>query len=312
MSTPSTATITVPPSHQYYSHSTRYLPTMNEYTQSSSYQTATGQGQRNTQAYPTTPTAYASSHVSNDQKTNSQANIRQSNSQTSQYYDALASIQQAPQPSQVSHPSLPPQPGSASKKRGRDDPVDWEQYFGGRPPKEIIVIDDDDSPAPRPAAQGQQQQMGQGVSLQQNDLGHMDKRRKTGGDPSAGYDAVYRSGQYSNTHTPYDDYSSHRYTGSTDRTAPYLSTAPTSLGSTSSGGTYVEDASVGQKRKRSTRQAATAVDVKRKLPEIRSDPYTEYIPPPRPPIKAKDVHVAVIPDVRQIIKFTRRTDTDEK
>ena len=100
----------------------------------------------------------------------------------------------------------------------------------------------------------------------------------------------------SNPQTPYYEDFARQYSGSTDRTASYNTTAATSLGSSSSGA-YLDDASVGQKRKRSTRQAAA--DLKRREVEYRSDPFSEYVPPPRPPIKAKDVHVQVITDVSQ-------------
>ena len=182
-----------------------------------------------------------------------------------------------------------------SKKRERDEPVDWEQFFGGRPPKEIIVIDDDEEAAESrqkqsqpvmPAAQVSQTQINGAVA-------HTDKRRKT--TASTAYDPVYsQHNAYSNTHTPYYDESPRNYTGSTDRTASYNTTAPTSLGSASSG-TYVEDTAVGQKRKRTTRQAAA--ETKRREVEFHADPYADYIPPPRPPIKAKDVAVMVVPDV---------------
>lgn len=182
-----------------------------------------------------------------------------------------------------------------SRKRERDDPVDWENYFGGKPPKEIIVIDDDEEEASQP-------QSNHNTSVTQaapapptnGDLYHADKRRKT--TASTAYDPVYQAhGQYSNTQTPYYDDSPRHYTGSTDRTASYNTTAPTSLGSASSGNAYNDDASVGQKRKRSSRQAAQ--EVKKREIDFHADPYADYIPPPKPPIKAKDVHVVVIPDV---------------
>ncbi|PSK51814.1 hypothetical protein B9Z65_3081 [Elsinoe australis] len=247
MSTPSTATITVPP-HQF-----RHIPSMGDYSRS--YPSAADQRTLNSHApYPANP-SYTVSQAP-----------RQSNSQSSQYYDAVTNMR--------------PAQASSSKKRDRD-PVDWVQFYGGKPPKEVIVIDD------TPPAE--ERNMGpQGVSLD----GHYEKRRKTG--------AAEYNGTLSNTHTPshYDEYG--RYTGSTDRTA-YQSTAPTSLGSTSSGGAggaYAEEVSAGQKRKRSNRQPppAPAPDTRRRDPEARKDPFSEYVPPPNPPIKAKDVHVAVVPD----------------
>ncbi|KAG8629691.1 hypothetical protein KVT40_001310 [Elsinoe batatas] len=248
MSTPSTATITVPP-HQF-----RHLPTMSDYTRP--YPSAADQRTINSHAqYPPNPTYSVS-----------QAAPRQSNSQGPQYYDPVPSSRPAQ-----------PESSTSSKKRGRD-PVDWVQFYGGKPPKEVIVIDDTPGPDER--------NMGQGVSLD----GHYEKRRKTG--------AADYNGTLSNTQTPsaYEQYGS-RYTGSTDRTA-YQSTAPTSLGSTSSGGTYAEaSATVGQKRKRSTRQpAGPAMPSTSVKDDEKETPYQRYQAPRHPIVKAKDVQVAVIPD----------------
>lgn len=167
-------------------------------------------------------------------------------------------------------------------------------------PQEIIVIDDDDEPLSKqqPAAQVQQ---APGASLT-NDSGvrHTDKRRKMTTNSTA-YDPVYHQHTaYSNTQTPYYDDSPRYQTGSTDRTS-HNTTAPTSLGSASSGA-YVDDASVGQKRKRATRQAAA--DTKRREADYIADPFADYVPPPKPPIKAKDVVVQVVPDVRWHLLLT--------
>lgn len=192
---------------------------------------------------------------------------------------------------------------SSAKKRGREDPVDWERYFGGKPPKEIIVIDDDEASPSYPP------QNRSGVALPQQPAPtatangasshHADKRRKTQ-TTAANYDPVYhQQTSYSNTQTPYSyDDSPGNYAASTNRTNSYNTTAPTSLGSQVSNGAYLEEGTVGQKRKRTTRQGAA--DQKKREVEARPDPYAEYVPPPRPPIKAKDVFVNVVPDVRPL------------
>ena len=58
----------------------------------------------------------------------------------------------------------------------------------------------------------------------------------------------------------------------------------------------MEHAVAGQKRKRVTRQQ-TADEKKRREIEVVGDAYSSYVPPPKPPIKAKDVHV---PPVREV------------
>ena len=58
----------------------------------------------------------------------------------------------------------------------------------------------------------------------------------------------------------------------------------------------METGNVGQKRKRITRQT-TADEKKRKEIEAVGDAYSFYVPPPKPPIKAKDVYVQPVKDV---------------
>ena len=290
MSTPSTATITVPPNHQYYPHTSRYLPPITDYHHSASYQQPPPRT-----AQPQYPTTYHSNQASSDYRRAAPAEPRQSHSANSQYYDAPTTSQNM----------------DSSKKKDREDPVDWNKYFNGKLPKEIIVIDDD-SPAPeqKPTAPAHTKQAPPPLpATTSGAVRHTDKRRKTANTTT--YDPVYQQQNttYSNTQTPYYDDSPGNYTGSTGRTASYNTTAPTSLGSSSSGG-YLEDTSVGQKRKRSTRQAAA--DQKKREIEYRSDPFSEYIAPPKPPIKAKDVHVPVVADVCRDHPWGPRLNTDTK
>jgi dual-specificity kinase len=73
-------------------------------------------------------------------------------------------------------------------------------------------------------------------------------------------------------------------------------------------GVYSEDATVGQKRKRTTRKSARD-EQKRREEETVGDAFLSYVPPPKPPIKAKDVPVPVIRDVSFLLtlNFVRET-----
>lgn len=224
----------------------------------------------------------------------------------------------------ASHDAGAPSSSSGSaRKRGREEPVDWERYFGGKPPKEIIVIDDDDSTSATtaqstvpPAMSGSSHSAGHPLHHSSNvnngsSSYHTDKRRKmattTATATTTAYDPVYNTSHqhsYSNTQTPYYEPSPRTYTGSTDRTASYNTTAPTSL---SSNGTYLEEGRVGEKRKRTTRQAAA--DQKKREVATRPDPYSEYIPPPKPPLKAKDVYVPVVHDVKFLHSMSSSYDS---
>jgi dual-specificity kinase len=187
---------------------------------------------------------------------------------------------------------------SRSSKRNPN----WSDFYKNGVPKEIIVIDDDDDePAPHPPRQTQATR----PALTNGASRHTDKKRKT--TASTAYDPVYnQQTSYSTTQTPYYDNSPSNNTVSTDRTTSAINTtAATSLGSTASNGTYIpplENGVVGQKRKRTTRQAAQAEakearEAKRREIDPHGDPFSLYVPPPNPPIKAKEVFVQVVPDV---------------
>ena len=183
-----------------------------------------------------------------------------------------------------------------SQNTKRDRRPDWHEFYKNGPPKEIIVIDDD-SPAPPPRIESDIPNNRQPVVTSNSSTEHASKKRKTG----TVHDAVSSRQQasYSTTNTPH--YASN--TISTDRTTSLQTTAPTSLGSHGSGGgegVYVESSTVGQKRKRVTRQQ-TNEEKKRKEIEVVGDAYSFYVPPPKPPIKATDVYVQPVKDVCFII-----------
>lgn len=179
-------------------------------------------------------------------------------------------------------------PGS----RKRDRRPDWHEFYKNGPPKEIIVIDDDSPPPPKRVENDRVNHTTR--TLMKNDLTtHANKKRKTAQAPV--HEPVkYQQASYSKVPS---DAGTSSDTISTDRTTSLNTTAPTSLGSSlGSNGTYIENAMAGQKRKRVTRQQ-TADEKKRREIEVVGDAYSSYVPPPKPPIKAKEVHV---PPVREV------------
>ena len=168
------------------------------------------------------------------------------------------------------------------RKRGRNSPVDWVEFFGGKPPAEIITIHDDDSPAP--AAEVQKLP---GPTTAGSSAHHVGKKRRT--------DAGTGAADYSTTNTPYSQ-SNGASTESLQAT-----TAPTSLGSAASSGSRLEGAQTGQKRKRTTRtseQDRKKHESEKKGPRGYLAEYGEYIPPPKQTRKQKEVHVPPIHEVR--------------
>ncbi|ERF69981.1 hypothetical protein EPUS_03533 [Endocarpon pusillum Z07020] len=167
---------------------------------------------------------------------------------------------------------------------------DWKEYYKNGVPKEIIVIDDDSPPPPTPASQPLNQRGSKRAPP--NVQATAGRKRKV----DEGYDARYNDSPAFSTHPAKFDEHSSGTSVSTDRTTSLHTTAPTSLGSYGSSGASnsYEDVNVGQKRKRAPPKE-TRAQTKRKQQEAASDAFADYVPPPKPPIKAAEVHVPVIP-----------------
>lgn len=197
---------------------------------------------------------------------------------------------------------------TVNESRQRQRTPDWRAFYKNGLPKEVIVIDDDTPPPradeekydqPPPTATHHVSTMRPAAA--NGSVLHADKKRKTAVGGKA-YDPVYHKlANTSQTQTPYyNDYSPTTSTSTGRTTSALTTTATTSLGSNSSynnlsNGRYDEVEVVGQKRKRTRK--ATADEAKQREIEIQGDAYSSYCPPPKPPIKAKDVYVAVAPDV---------------
>lgn len=201
--------------------------------------------------------------------------------------------------------------GQTSKKRQRSREPDWHSFYKNGLPKEVIVIDDD-SPPPRvedsfesPDGQAQNQTS---RTVPAGNSRHAAKKRKRD-DVGSAFDPTYGNGHTSNGNTPYKA-SGSGSSASTDRTTSAIhTTAATSLGSQYShnGATigYEEDLQPGTKRKRVATRQQIANEAKRREIETIGDAFTNYKPPPRPPIKAADVLVRQAADVSTILDCFR-------
>jgi dual-specificity kinase len=198
----------------------------------------------------------------------------------------------------ASKSSTAAQRSSAERKRRSPN---WGEFYRNGIPKEIIVIDDD-SPVPsevptEPVASPQPPSRKHGITngTTNGTARHNAKRRRKG--PSAlTYDPVYpEQNGYSVGETPQYGDSPSATTISSGRTTSALNTtAATSLGSHYSNGATNGEEVTGQKRKR-TRQAV-ADEAKRHQAEREGQAWNVYHPPPKPPIKAKEVYVHVEAD----------------
>ena len=267
MSTPSTATSTIPAAHSQYG----YARIDNPYSTSIS-------------AYPTN---------------NSLPAPRLSNS-----YATFPSLHQAPTYAR-SHrsPITSKQPSvahsmatsaSASSRPPTNRKPDWNEFYKNGVPKEVILIDDD-SPGP-------QAQMRGGARRYDDQSGQQNASKKRKIDQ--GYEGEYHdSPTFSHYPAKFGNSSSVSANSATDRTASLQTTAPTSLESYGSAGASnsYEDVRVGQKRKRVPVIKETRAQIKKRQQEAASDAYADYIPPPKPLRKSGDVHVPVVRDVSSFL-----------
>jgi dual-specificity kinase len=277
MSTPSTATATHPSHHPHYGYSHHQV----------AYQT--------NGAYPPTSSAGPARLANNYAYS---ANTPTSVSTQSH------PIPSAPKPAPSSTSNLPaynPSSSSGSMSSGpasRRRKPDWGEFYKNGLPKEVIVIDD----TPPPDQTAPHSHAASSTVTATNNAQPAGKKRRTGVETA--YDVgFYDRPSYSINPQHYGDGSSGGSL-STDRTTSLHTTAPTSMGSNGSSGTsngvYYEEANVGQKRKRVTTRKSARDEQKRRELETAGDAFLNYIPPPQPPIKAKDVPVPVIRDVRAL------------
>ena len=262
MSTPSTATTTIPAHHSQYGYAQH-----NPCSASSS-------------SYP------ANNSVPTPRLTASYHTFPATNSNPS-YTRNQRSPQSSKQPSHAA--SMATSQSASARPRNQKKP-DWEEFYKNGIPKEII-ISDDDSPPPKPPPRTASRRGGKAAAAgsTQSMAG---RKRKV----DQGYDTGYHDSPAFSTHPARFGENSSDLSISTDRTTSLQTTAPTSLGSYGSSGASnsYEDVTIGQKRKRTQPQATTRAQTKRKAQD---DAFAVYVPPPKPPLKAPEVHVPVVHDV---------------
>ena len=189
------------------------------------------------------------------------------------------------QPSQAA--SMATSQSASALPKGQKKP-DWNEFYKNGVPEEIIVIDDDESPPTHRPQRMNSRKGGKAVPVSTNTTAG--KKRKV----DNGYNGGYHDSPAFSTHLAKFGEGSSGPSTSTDRTTSLQTTAPTSLGSYGSSGASnsYEDVNVGQKRKRA-QPATTRAQTKRK----QDDAFVDYVPPPKPPLKAPEVHVPIVSDV---------------
>ncbi|KAL8664250.1 MAG: hypothetical protein Q9202_003200 [Teloschistes flavicans] len=283
MSLPSTVTATLPPIHNsHYGYSaSHHNPYQND--TSSNHNDYQNPSTRSAQQYSSHPSNHH--HLPSSTRTLTSSASRQAQSSA----------------------AIAPKAEPVTQRTGRQKPrPNWNEFYKKGLPNEIIYIDVTPDP---PKPENRRPNDNTGVATRAGGTTeHATKKRRT--NQPNNYEA--RNHSYSNNRpTQIEDSGSG--TVSTDRTTSLQNTtAPTSMGSHAShgsAGSYVDNQVVGQKRKRVvTRQQAAAESKKRKELEDLNDPFISYVPPPNPPIKAKDVQV---PPVRDILTQHEQVDDND-
>ncbi|KAJ8121598.1 hypothetical protein ONZ43_g1988 [Nemania bipapillata] len=327
MSTPTTATATLPPHYRHHHHPPphHHYPTYTTLSaNSASYRVAPGPGnpllpaqsstasaapvsnrhppqqqnqlQHHYNSHHTVPTPAASVASSFTTNPPYPANETSSNG-------AVASVAPARHLSTRTH-STPQSQSEAHhanmtsstyaethpRKRRRSKEPDWNKFYKNGLPKEIIVIDDTPEPETQESTAGTSRTYTNDTvsgSTGKQGARHVAKRRRK-------EDEVYNESVYDARLNPaYQQPPSNSGSTSTDRTtSAYNTTAPTSL---SSMGQYDYEApQTGQKRKRTRQQIAQ--DAKRREVEVLGDGFQEYQPPQKPIKKCGEVSVRVVND----------------
>ncbi|KAI1337971.1 kinase-like domain-containing protein [Xylariaceae sp. FL0016] len=316
MSTPTTATATLPPHyrhpHHHQPHHSHHYPPYSQLQQSNAYrasaanpilpttsQASTAPVSNRHQAPPASSYTTNSSYSSNQHPTNG---VAASVASTRRTIDS-SRTHSTPRSDANNYSNMAPSNGSAQaysdsqpRKRRRSKEPDWNTFYKNGLPKEIIVIDDTPEPDQKQSAAPSTKTYTNGSTngpASDQASRHVAKKRRK--DESTQYDGPYNGRLNGSLHGS-SQHTSNSGSASTDRTTSAhntATTAATSLGSLSSNGQYeYETQSIGQKRKRTRHQIAQ--DAKRREVEALSDNFVSYRPPQKPVKKAGEVNVRLV------------------
>ncbi|KAI0128755.1 kinase-like domain-containing protein [Xylariales sp. AK1849] len=331
MSTPTTATATLPPHYRHphqHSHYPPYSHLQSNGHSGGPYRSAVPSAVPANPILPTSSSTIAAASTASSRHAPPSSYTTNGNSSTAAYAGsqqsyrtpttngAAASVTSATRPTQdctrtdsASTPrsdadqnSMPASTatqdhsgGGSARKRRRSKEPDWNVFYKNGLPKEIIVIDD----TPEPDADIKEVASNYSTSTYTNGTAngsdaaprHVAKKRR-------------RDDAYQNSRLPNGSHIATPNSGSTstDRTtSANNTTAATSLGSLSSNGQYdYESQQTGQKRKRTRQQIAQ--EAKRREVEVLGDAYVSYRPPQKPVKKSGEVAVRVVNDRYQTVK----------
>ncbi|KAK2017689.1 kinase-like protein [Colletotrichum eremochloae] len=299
MSTPTTATATLPP-HSHYHHP--HYPYNHQPYQAS---TATGSSYRqpanpiissSSSTSTRLPASYANSSGIAYSTTSTASHAGPNGLGHSASLATSRTIHDASSPdANYSITAMPSnshsQSSQSGRKRRRSKEPDWNKFYKNGLPKEIIVIDDTPEPEHGKAVGNGVRVVSNGNGITANSASSrpVPKKRRRDDEPHP-YDPIYHNNKYAASHTttPHHNGTPSGSTISTDRTTNSVIHTTTATSLSSSNGQEYYDAQPGQKRKRTRQQIAQ--EAKKREVEGLGDPFVSYKPPPYPPKKASDVH----------------------
>lgn len=214
------------------------------------------------------------------------------------YRTSQRSSVQNPKPQKTSLP-VPHSQSDNAVGRGKKR-ADWREFYKNGLPKEVILIKDDTPPPSRTSRTTTRRGASRGGRA--NVQSTAGRKRKADDTYDTGATGYHDSPAFSTHPAKFDDQDSSAHSMSSERTNSLHTTAPTSLGSLGSSGARnsYEEPTNGQKRKRAAPKV-TRAQTKRKEQEANAGPFADYVPPPKPPLKAADVHVPVVAVVSTLI-----------
>lgn len=192
--------------------------------------------------------------------------------------------------------------GSMSR---RQRSANWNDFYKNGLPAEVIVIEDDSPPPqtqPQPSRITRLSPAHASRTLVDSNgsVRHVDKRRRVEASPKQ--NSLNRAAIKNEPHPlKYNVSASSATVSSGRRTSGPYSTGPTSLESSASAnrqqvpGPVREVAQPGQKRKRTDKIAEKDAEQLELIAQHRT--WSNYFPPPNPPIKAHEVFVAQVKEV---------------
>ncbi|KAI0548068.1 kinase-like domain-containing protein [Xylaria curta] len=329
MSTPTTATATLPPHYRHHHHSSHHhYPTYSTLSaaNTASYRSAAsgaGAGAGSVLPVPAAPASTASTATVPNRHSQQQQQQHQSHqhyhhnataASAASSYTALPSYSANEVPpngavasvaparhlsarthstphSEAHHANMPPSTYSESqpRKRRRSKEPDWQQFYKNGLPKEIIIIDD----TPEAESQPSTATTSRTYTNETANSSTIKQSTRHVAKKRRKDDELYNESLYDARLNGAYQQPSNSGSASTDRTtSAYNTTAPTSL---SSNGHYDYEApQTGQKRKRTRQQIAQ--DAKRREVEALGDGFHEYQPPQKPIKKSGEVAVRTVND----------------